>query len=127
MTERLVRDVMIIGVPICRAAESCGTVAARLAAEGERGEVVMVMDAQGRSVGWAPRTLLAGAAPDDAMSAIMLEDIPVLPPEIPVGAAAQLLSDQHAEYGFLMHAWPGEGRPSAFVSRRRLELAPEHE
>jgi len=127
MTERLVRDVMIIGVPICRTDERCGTVAARLTAEGERGAVVVALDDEGRSVGWAPRTAVAAAAPNDAMSMFLLEEIPVIAPEVPAGAAAQLLADQGVEYGFLMHTWPGEGRPAAFVSRRHLALTPEHE
>jgi hypothetical protein len=121
MTERLVRDVMIIGVPICRAAESCGTVAARLWAEGERGAVVVAMDDEGRAVGWAAREAVAAAPPGAAMSAVLQDAIPEVQPDMLVVAAAQLLQEQQAEYGFLMHAWPGLARPAAFVSRRDLE------
>ena len=38
MTPTLVRDVMTIGVPVCRDSERCGEVAARLDREDERGE-----------------------------------------------------------------------------------------
>jgi hypothetical protein len=52
----------------------------------------------------------------------VLDDrIPEVPPDIPAAAAAALLRDQGAEYGFLMHNWPGEPRPSAVISRRSIE------
>jgi hypothetical protein len=121
VTVPLVRDVMVIGVPVCRVAESCGTVAARLKAEGPRGAVVMALDDEGRAVGWAPRTAVDAAPPAAAIHQVLRDDLPQVPPDVPVAVAAQWLADQRTEYAFLMHSWPGEPRPAAFVARRDLE------
>jgi len=120
VAELLVRDVMLIGVPTCRVDEACGTVAARLRLEGERGEVVVMLDHEGRSVGWATRRAVEAAGPQEPVSTVLQDTIPEVPPEVPAAVAAQLLDDQQVEYAFLMHTWPGEPRPSAFVSRHRL-------
>jgi len=120
----LVRDVMTIGVPVCRDAETCGAVAARLT-----GEVVVALDEDGMACGWATRDqLMAGCARpvDDVMD----EDIPTVPADIPMEAAAQIMRDRGVAHLFLMHDWPGERRPSAVISlsaieARLREIAPE--
>jgi hypothetical protein len=112
---------MTIGVPTCRDTETCCAVAARLAAEGLRGQVVVALDEDGLACGWATRAALQAARPRKLVSAVLDEDIPQLPPDIPAAAAAQLLRDRGLEYAFLMHTWPGELRPAAMVSRLVLE------
>jgi hypothetical protein len=117
----LVRDVMVIGVPVCRGDEACGAVAERLAAQGARGDVVVVLDDDGMACGWARRGRLQAAAPGAPARSVMDECIPEFPPDIPAAAAAALLRDQGLEYGFLMHNWPGERRPAAMIARRTIE------
>ncbi len=112
----LVRDVMTIGVPVCRDTESCSTVAARLA-----GEVAVVLDDDGMACGWATRGALQMAAPLSLVGAMMDEDIPTVPPDIPAETAAQLMRDRRVAYLFLMHDWPGEPRPSAVISLAAIE------
>jgi hypothetical protein len=51
----------------------------------------------------------------------MDERIPTVPPDIPAEAAAQIMRDQGVEHLFLMHAWPGEPRPSAVISLQAIE------
>ena len=116
----LVRDVMTIGVPICRDTETCGAVAARLEPEGERGEVVVALDEDGMACGWLTREQLVAEAAR-SVSEVMDEDIPIVPPDIPAEAAAQLMRDGGEDYLFLMHDWPGEPRPSAMISLRAIE------
>ncbi len=113
----LVRDVMTIGVPVCRDDEPCGRVAARLAP----GAVVVVLDEDGVACGWLRYEDLvrdSGRPAGEAMD----EDIPTVPPDIPAAAAADLMRDRGVEYLFLMHEWPGEPRPSAVISLRAIEL-----
>ncbi len=112
----LVRDVMTIGVPVCRDTETCGEVAARL-----KGDVVVALDEDGMACGWVTRERLAGAESTRTVSEVMDEDIPTVPPDIPVEAAAQLMRDQGVNYLFLMHDWPGEPRPSAVISLKSIE------
>ncbi len=121
MTILLVRDVMTIGVPVCREAETCGEVLARLARNGTTAEVVVALDEDGMSCGWLTRERLAAEDPAKPIGEVMDEDIPETPPDIPAEAAAQIMRDRNVEYLFLMHTWPGEPRPSAFVSRRMIE------
>jgi CBS domain-containing protein len=120
MKPLLVRDVMTIGVPVCRDTETCGAVAARLEREGERGEVVVALDEDGMACGWLTRAQLA-AEPARPVCEVMDEDIPMVPPDIPAEAAAQLMRDGGKDHLFLMHDWPGEPRPSAMISLKAVE------
>ncbi len=115
-TGRLVRDVMTIGVPVCRAAETCGVVRAR-----PTGDAVVVLDEAGLACGWLTRARLEQARPDQQVREVMDEDIPTVPPDIPAQAAAQLMRDRGVEVLFLMHDWPGEPRPSAMITLRSAE------
>jgi CBS domain-containing protein len=107
---------MTIGVPICRAGETCGAVAARL-----KEDVVVVLDEDGMACGWLTRERLEKQEAATPVEEVMDEDIPTVPPDIPVEAAAQLMSDRGVQYLFLMHNWPGEPRPSAAISLKAIE------
>ena len=119
MKPLLVRDVMTIGVPVCRDTETCGAVAARLTGGGP--PVVVVLDEDGMACGWLTRDRLAAEAATRPVGEVMDEDIPTVPPDIPVEAAAQLMRDRGVEHLFLMHDWPGEPRPSAVISLKAIE------
>ncbi len=125
MKPLLVRDVMTIGVPVCRDSETCGAVAARMGRETSpiagTGQVCVALDEDGMACGWATRAALQTAAPLSLVGAIMDEDIPTVPPDIPAEAAAQLMRDRGVDYLFLMHDWPGEPRPSAVISLAAIE------
>ena len=120
MTPRLVRDVMTIGVPVCRDTETCGVVAARLEQTPGIADVVVVLDEDGMACGWLTRERLVENA-IHFVSEVMDEDIPTVAPDLPAEVAAQLMRDRGVEYLFLMHDWPGEPRPSAVISRQAIE------
>ena len=115
----LVRDLMTIGVPICRDDETCGLVRARLA--NHPLPVVVALDEDGMACGWLTLAQLAEASPTELVNAVMDEDIPTVPPDIAAAAAADLMRDRQVDYLFLMHSWPGEPRPSAVISRQAIE------
>jgi hypothetical protein len=94
---------------------------ARLTTEGVRGDVVVALDSSGTACGWTTRAALQAAPPKKLVTAVLDEDIPQLPPDIPVAAAAQLLRDRGQDYAFLMHGWPGPARPAAVIARQTLE------
>jgi len=110
---------MTIGVPVCRDDETCGVVAARLASHPV--PVVVALDEDGIACGWQTLARLAQAASDERVGAVMEEEIPTVPPDIPAAAAALLMRDRGVDYLFLMHDWPGELRPSAVISRQAVE------
>jgi CBS domain-containing protein len=115
----LVRDIMTIGVPVCRDDETCGAVRARQAHPPV--PVVVALDEDGIACGWLTLARLHQAAADERVGAVMDEVIPTVPPDIPAAAAAQLMGDRRVDYLFLMHDWPGELRPSAVISRQAIE------
>jgi CBS domain-containing protein len=136
MKPLLVRDVMMIGVPVCRDTETCGAVAVRLgektsrvsrsAPEATRSgvetcEVCVVLDKDGMACGWLTRERLATEAAARPVGEVMDEDIPTIAPNIPAQTAAQIMRDRGVEFLFLMHDWPGEPRPSAVVSLKDVE------
>ena len=122
MKPLLVRDVMTIGVPVCRDSEWCGAVLARLEKEGRGAEPVVVLDEAGRACGWVDRDRME-AAPMRLMGEVMDEDIPTVQPEMAVEAALELIRSRGVEWAFLMHDWPGPPRPAAMVSLTSIEEA----
>jgi CBS domain-containing protein len=116
---------MIIGVPVCREGETCGVVTARLAKEtcgvSETPQVCVVLDEDGMACGWLTRDRLNGQEAATPVREAMDEDIPTVPPDIPVEAAAQLMRDRGVQYLFLMHDWPGGPRPSAVISLEAIQ------
>lgn len=122
---RLVRDLMTIGVPVCRDSETCGAVAARLRQQNAAAEVVVALDEDGMASGWVRVAGLAAEPPARPVSEVLDEAIPQVPPDIPAQAAAQLLRDRGVDYAFLMHDWPGEPRPSAVIALKTLEASLE--
>lgn len=116
MKSLLVRDLMTIGVPICRDLETCGAVLARL-----DGEVVVALDDEGRACGWLTRERLERAGKGQAVGEVMEERIPTVPPDIPAETAAQIMRDRGVAYLLLMHDWPGDPRPAAIISLQTIE------
>ena len=113
----LVRDIMTIGVPICRDTEPCAAAAARLGPA----PVAVALDETGLPCGWATRDELAQPPATQTVAEVIHADIPTVAPDIPAEAAALMMRDRGLAFLFLMHAWPGEPRPSAFISLEKIE------
>ncbi len=115
----LVREVMMIGVPVCRATETCGVVLHRL--QMEKGAAVVVLDDDGSACGWMTRAQLEQTPPARLCGEVADEAIPSVAPDLPVEAARELMRANQVECLFLMHAWPGPARPSAVISLKAIE------
>jgi CBS domain-containing protein len=126
MPPLLVRDVMTIGVPVCRDTEVCGDVETRLLRQSVQAEVVGVLDEDGSACGWVSRAQLVENAAR-RVDEVMHEEVPTVPPNIPAETAAQIMRDRGVEHLFLMHDWPGEPRPSAVVSLKTIEQRMDNE
>jgi CBS-domain-containing membrane protein len=119
----LVRDLMTVGVPTCPADTPITDLARRLL--GGDLEGVIVLDQEGHAAGIIGQDDLVKAyAQDDwhrlTAEQIMREDIPQIPPDIPVTAAAQIMRDQGVRVLFLMHHAEGINWPAAMISYRHL-------
>lgn len=116
----LVRDLMTIGVPICRDTETCAEVKARLEKQKSDADAIVALDEDGMSCGWLTRDRLDqdGAK---LITDVMDEEIPTVSPTLPVEAAAQLMRNKGVQHLLLMHNWPGEPRPSAVISLKKIE------
>jgi len=120
---RLVRDLMTVGVPTC-APDTPVSELARLMLERDV-EGVIVLDHEGHAVGMVSQDeLIAAYQHDDPRAltaeAIMREDVPELPPDIPLTAAAQLMRDQRVRVVFLTHNAAGITYPAAMLTYRHF-------
>jgi CBS domain-containing protein len=120
---KLVRDLMTVGVLTCTPETPIGDIA-RLLLEKEL-EGLVVLDHEGHGVGivtWD--NLVTGYAHPNAQELtagdIMREDVPEIPPDIPLAAAAQLMQDMGVRIVFLMHNAAGIIYPAAMLSYRHF-------
>jgi CBS-domain-containing membrane protein len=103
---RLVRDLMTVGVTTC-APETPITVVARLLLDDDL-EAVIVLDREGHAAGMISqdelvRAYARGETRGLTAEQIMREDVPEVPPDIPLTAAAQIMQDRRVRVFFLMH------------------------
>jgi len=88
-------------------------------------EAVVVQDAEGHAVGVVSEYELVqayGRGDFNGLSAedIMRDDVPQMPPELPLPVASQIMQDQKIRTVFLMHHAGGIEYPAALLSYRNL-------
>jgi CBS domain-containing protein len=102
---------------------------ARLMLAKEIDAVIVLEPEDGHAVGTISRDELVDTyakyvdtgLPEDLTAAqIMREDIPIIPPDIPLSTAAQLMRDQKVRVFFLMHNAGGVTYPAAYISYKHL-------
>jgi CBS domain-containing protein len=118
----LVRDLMVVGVLTCTP-DTALTELARLALDHNR-DTVVVLDS-GNAVGVVGDEEFLKAYQrqdfrDLKAEDVMREDVPQVPPDIPLAAAAQVMLDQGISALFLMHHAGGIEYPAAQLSIRHL-------
>ncbi len=123
MALKLVRDLMQIGVPTCRA--DLPLVQAVRILLCDQLEALVVLDEHGHAVGLFGRreAVIAygrlGMAVQDGASLTVADamrpEIPEIPPDIPAAAAAQIMLDQGGRALFLMHHDLGVSWPAAVL------------
>lgn len=124
MAERiLVRDLMNVGVPSC-AVDTPITELARLLLE-KHEEAVVVLNADKHAVGVVSRDELVKAyARDDrrqlTAEQVMRDEVPQLPPDIPLTAAAQLMQDMGVRTVYIVHHSEGVTYPAAMLTYEHL-------
>jgi CBS domain-containing protein len=93
---KLVRELMTVGVPTCPLDTQVTDLAAFML--GKHLEAVIVLDERGHAVGVVTQAELVQAYASDnyqelAAEAIMRVEVPQVPPDIPLTAAAQIMQD----------------------------------
>lgn len=119
----LVRDLMTVGVATC-ATDVPIVEIARLLLD-KKLEAVVVLNPDGHAVGLVSQDDLVKAySRDDCRQLtaedVMRDDIPQVPPDIPLAAAAQIMRDQHIRVLLLMHHAEGRTYPAGVVSYRHF-------
>ncbi len=129
--DKLVRDIMKIGVPTCRREDKLPTIAKIMARE--NADAVIVMDDYG-ACGVVSQSDLVHAYSRNveliAAEDVMTDKIISVAPESPLTTVANLMQEEKVHQVFIMHDHPGPSRPSAVVTMRALVremagLAPE--
>lgn len=118
-TPLLVRDLMTVGVQTCPVGTPIVEVA-RALLEREL-ECLVVLDDQGHGAGVISRDELVQAYPREDWHTLRVEDImrpemPQVPPDIPLAAAAQIMQDMGVRVLFCGHHAGGIEYPAAYIS-----------
>jgi len=118
----LVRDLMTVGVLTCTPQTKLQEIA-RLLLDQDLDEVIVLEE--GKALGVVGQDELVAAFSRNEyknLTAIdvMREDVPQIPPEIPLTAAAQLMRDQGVRTFFLMHHAAGIEYPAAAISYKHF-------
>jgi predicted transcriptional regulator len=119
---------MRIGVPTCKLEDTLARVAALMIDGGHT--AVVVLDGEADTRGWINERMLASAyekaavthedASESAAQDVMDESVPECPSDIPLAAAAQLMTDTGVDHLFLLHHAGGCTWPASVLSRRDL-------
>lgn len=120
---KLVRDLMSVGVPTC-ALETSLQLVAQLLLNNDT-DCVVVIDPEGHAQGVVNQDDLVKAyalSNWERLTAedVMQENVPQVPPDIPLSAAAQIMRDQHVRSVFLMHHAGGIIYSAAVLTYKHL-------
>lgn len=123
--EKLVRDVMKIGVPTCAPDAKLIEIAKIMVRDGA--DAVIVMDEEDGAIGVVSQSDLVRAYTRNwqllAAKDVMTEKILSIEPESPITAVANMMQDEKVHQVFIMHEHPGTGKPSAVVTMRAIVRA----
>jgi arabinose-5-phosphate isomerase len=119
--DKLVRDIMKIGVPTCKLDASLPEVAKIMARESA--DALIVMDEFGAAGVISQSDLVKAYSRNYQLLAakdVMTEKIVRVAPESALTTAANLMQDEKVHQLFIMHEHPGPSRPSAVVTMRAI-------
>jgi len=123
-TPKLVRELMTVGVVTCAINTPVTTIAKTILEKDI--EAVVVLDDEGHAVGIVSQDEIVNAYGhgnnflDITAEDILREGVPQIPPDIPLGAAAQFMRDKKTRTFFLMHHAGGIEYPAAVLSYKHF-------
>lgn len=121
--QKLVRDLMTVGVPTCKWDSSIADIARFLLVH--HVEAMCVLDAEGHGIGVVGEQELISAYGRDNPESLKAEDVmsegvPELGADIPLAVAAQMMKDNGIRIAYMMHNAAGIIYPAAFISYRHI-------
>jgi CBS domain-containing protein len=123
MIQKLVRDLMTVGVPTCKWDTPIKDIARFLLEH--HVEAMCVLDAEGHGIGVVGEAELVAAYGREDLEALKAEDImgegvPEMEADIPITAAAQMMKDRGIRIAYMMHNSAGIIYPAAYLSYRHI-------
>ncbi len=121
--QKLVRDLMTVGVPTCKWDSPIADIARFLLVH--HVEAMCVLDAEGHGIGVVGEQELISAYGRDNPELLKAEDImsegvPELGADIPLAVAAQMMKDKGIRIAYMLHNSAGIIYPAAFISYRHI-------
>ena len=121
--QKLVRDLMTVGVPTCKWETPIADIARFLLEKNV--EAMCVLDAEGHGIGVVGSDELVWAYAREGHEKLTAEDImsegvPELPADISLAVAAQMMKDRGIRIAYMMHNSAGIIYPAAFISHRHI-------
>ena len=120
--DKLVRDIMKIGVPTCDADAKLDGIAKIMMRDGA--DAVIVMDEEDGAVGVISQSDLVRAYTRNwqllTAKKVMTDKILTVEPDASITAAANMMQEDKVHQVFIMHEHPGTGKPSAVVTMRAV-------
>ncbi len=124
MTEqKLVRDLMTVGVPTCKTSTPIVDIARFLVEHNVEEMVVLGNEGEGVGVvGYEELVRAYGRVDARSLTAeeVMREGVPEFPSDIPLTAAAQMMKDQGIRVAYMTHNSAGIIYPAAMISYRHI-------
>lgn len=119
----LVRDLMTVGVPTCKANTPVIEIARFLLEHNVEG--MCVLDEEGNGIGVVSIEEIAAVytqenAHELIAEQVMREGMPTVPPDIPLAAAVQMMRDQHTRIAYLTHNAAGIIYPAGYITFRHI-------
>jgi CBS domain-containing protein len=121
--DKLVRDLMTVGVPTCKW-ETPVVEIARFLLE-HHVEAMCVLDSEGHGIGVVGENELVAAygrqdLPSLTAEDIMSEGVPELNADMPLAVAAQMMRDRRIRIAYMNHNSGGIIYPAAYISYRHI-------
>ena len=120
---KLVRDLMSVGVPTCALDDSVVELARWFLEKDIDGAVVLDENGHGAGVVTHDELIKAYAKGDyEGLTAqdVMRSDVPTVPPDIPLTAAAQIMRDMDVRIIYMTHHAGGIEYPAAYLTYKHL-------
>jgi CBS-domain-containing membrane protein len=122
--QMLVRDLMSVGVPTCPVDTPVDLLAKKML-EKDWEAVVVLESEQGHAVGMVSQADILQAYTRSDYTQLTAEDVmgetlPIVPPDIPITAAAQLMLDQGTRVVYITHHAGGIKYPAAWLTLKHL-------